>query len=143
MHSIEIPADLRDRLIAIARAGLPNEVCGYVAGSRNTTLQASAVYPVKNAGASPTRFALDGQSMIDAERQIDADGLEIVAIFHSHPAGPPTPSALDQEDAAIYDPRSHFAHVLISLQGFVPQIRVWRYGQGDPVELAITGSEAT
>ncbi len=143
MHSIEIPADLRDRLIAIARAGLPNEVCGYVAGRRDDSLQALAVYPVKNAGASPTTFALDGQSMIDAEGQIDSDGLEIIAIFHSHPAGPPTPSLRDREDAGIYDPKSHFAHVLISLQGFVPQIRVWHFKQGDPVELVITSSEAT
>jgi len=138
-----LPPDLRQRLINIARAGLPYEVCGYVAGSRGQIAHAEAVHPVQNSLRSPVAFALDGQSMIDAEERIHANGQEIVAVFHSHPAGAAKPSATDREDAAIYDPQGHFIHVIISMQGFVPQIRAWRYHDGETVELALFDAATT
>lgn len=132
-----LPRDLRQRLIDVARSGLPNEVCGYVAGDPSAPLQAQAVYPVENSLASPIAFALDGQSMIDAEERIDENGHEIIAVFHSHPTGPPVPSMRDTSNAAAYDPQNHLVHVIVSLQEFVPQIRIWRYTQRGPVELLV------
>ncbi len=131
MQSLVVPADLRARLIDVARAALPNESCGFLAGS--VTGEAStvdAVYPVVNALASPTSFALDGKSMIDAERRIDDDGHVVLGVFHSHPASPAVPSKRDVDDAARYDPTGMYVHVIVSMQGFVPNVRAYTFGGG-------------
>ena len=43
----------------------------------------------------------------------------------------------DTSNAAAYDPQNHLVHVIVSLQEFVPQIRIWRYTQRGPVELLV------
>lgn len=141
MQSLVVPADLRGRLIDIARAALPNEACGFLAGSTTSDVATvRAVHPIRNALASPTAFALDGQGMIDAEQRIDAEGHQVVGVFHSHPASAAVPSVRDVDDAKRYDPNSAYLHVLVSMQGFVPTIRAYRF-DGGVHELPIAAPE--
>lgn len=135
---MELPGDLRERVIELACTGLPNEVCGYVAGKRGEQAVALEVHAIANALASPVAFALDGQEMIDAEVRIDTSGLEIVGVYHSHPTGSAAPSARDCKDAAIYDPGGHFVHLIISLRERTPTLRAWTYKGNVPVEVALT-----
>ncbi len=79
------------------RQGLPLEVCGLLAGPPGLGLE---VLPVANAAASPTRFRMEPQGQVDALLDIERRGLALVAIYHSHPAGPPAPSVTDLEQAA-------------------------------------------
>ena len=77
---------------------LPEEACGFVAG---TPLQdrpgwtSQAVLPVTNMLHSPVRFQFEPHEHLAAFEQIDRQGWELAAIFHSHPGGPNHPSATD------------------------------------------------
>ena len=132
MQELLLPTELHDRLVSISRAALPNEACGLLGGSRAGELvTVTSVHPVKNSLASPTRFALDGQGMIDAEHKIDDADEMLVGAWHSHPTSSPVPSETDLADAAIYDPSGSMLQVLVSMQGFAPQVRAYRYGAAD------------
>lgn len=79
------------------REAAPLEACGLVGGSSGL---GQLVLPVKNALASPTRFRMDPQAQLDALFSLERQGLDLVAIYHSHPVGPATPSATDLAEAA-------------------------------------------
>ena len=116
----------------MARAALPNEACGLIGGTTTDGgWHAASVHPVKNTLASPTAFALDGAAMIDAENRIDDAGNELLGVWHSHPSAEAVPSPTDLADAARYDPHGVLLQVLVSMQGFAPQVRAYRYGPAD------------
>ncbi len=75
--------------------------------------------------------------MIDAEQQVEADGYELLAIFHSHPTSPPKPSVRDRDDAFYYDPYGYLVHLIVSLQDDLPEIRGWSYAGEQPVEMTL------
>ena len=141
MQTLVVPPDLRARLVNIARAALPHESCGFVAGvpgvSDTDQIRVERIEPVANALASPVAFALDGQAMIAAETRLAADGYTVVGVFHSHPAAAAVPSARDLDDASLYDPSGAFVHVIVSMQGFAPTLRAWRLTADGPVEVGL------
>jgi proteasome lid subunit RPN8/RPN11 len=83
---------MRDQL----QAALPEEACGLLAG-RDTRVE--AVYPLENAARSPIRFVIDPGAQVAAMLQMEADGQELLAVYHSHPQGPPHPSGTDIREA--------------------------------------------
>ncbi len=58
------------------------------------------VIRVTNAARSRVRFRMDPQEQLAAFERLEAEGQEMLAIYHSHPAGPDTPSATDIQEAA-------------------------------------------
>ncbi len=76
---------------------LPEEACGLLAGTAGTVHR---VIPILNAARSPVRFRMDPREQLAALQQIDADGLDLLGIFHSHPSGPEAPSPTDIAEAA-------------------------------------------
>lgn len=75
----------------------PLEACGLLAGKGNSV---KSVLRVRNAEQSPVRFRMDAQEQYNAFEWIDAQGLGLVGIFHSHPSGPETVSPTDVAEAA-------------------------------------------
>jgi len=75
----------------------PLEACGLLGGQREDV---EIVLPVKNAAESRVRFQMEPRAQLRALEQIEAEGLELLAIFHSHPKGPSTPSPTDILEAA-------------------------------------------
>ena len=84
-------------LLAHAEADLPNEACGILAGIGGRVCR---VYPVENIHHSPTVYEMNPAQQIAAFLDLEAAGWELSGIYHSHPAGPPTPSATDVAEAA-------------------------------------------
>ena len=85
-------------LLAEARAAHPREACGLLFG---TTHAVAAHQPAANVHPmSETHFEIDPQALIDAHRAARGGGPEIVGYYHSHPTGPPEPSATDRALAA-------------------------------------------
>ncbi len=80
-------------------AQAPLEACGMLAGKQDSV---ETVLRVRNAEQSPVRFRMDAQEQYNAFEWIDANGLDLVGIFHSHPSGPETASPTDIAEAA-YD----------------------------------------
>ena len=135
---VHMSAPLRERAISISRAMLPNEACGLLGGHRNgDKVEVVSVHSVANSLGSPRAFALDGLGMINAEDEVEAAGQEVVGIFHSHPATAAVPSLRDLDDAHRYDPFAVMIHLIVSMQGFAPQLRVYRYADLAPVELSL------
>jgi proteasome lid subunit RPN8/RPN11 len=131
---IEIPVDIRDQMIAHARAGLPNESCGFLAG---TDGQVTKLYPVRNEETEQPRirYVMHSGDQLHAQNDIDDRGLQVVAIYHSHPEGPPHPSSTDRNRAFLPDPTTgerfavypDAAYVIVSLdQPGDPSVRAFQ-----------------
>lgn len=78
-------------------AQAPLEACGLLAGKQDSV---ETVLRVRNAEQSPVRFRIDAQEQYNAFEWIDANGLDLIGIFHSHPSGPETASPTDITEAA-------------------------------------------
>src|SRR5512143_3010555 len=78
-------------------ACLPLEGCGLLAGRGETV---ERVLPIANQARSEVRFRMDPREQLDAFEWMEANGLELTGIFHSHPSGPDHPSATDIAEAA-------------------------------------------
>lgn len=98
MRRIALPAAIAGQITAYARRRPDREVCGLVSAVDTGDLQ---VHAVENVAADPEiRFEMDPRQQIHALQQIREQGRRLFAIYHSHPRGPDTPSALDRELAA-------------------------------------------
>jgi len=96
----QLPRELAGQIIAHALAGYPEEVCGLVSGKDGVAM---AVHPGRNISATPrTTFELDHET-VAKQLEFEEAGLELVAIYHSHPHGPAFPSETDVERAAYPD----------------------------------------
>lgn len=79
-------------LTAAARAALPNECCGFLAGTADAV---EAILPVVNELASPVAFRTEARSTLAAFRTMRDRGWDLLAVYHSHPTGDAVPSAAD------------------------------------------------
>ena len=108
----ELPAELWHQLVAHARAALPHEAVGLLAGAKG---RISAAIPLPNV-APRGRFLADPHAQYLAERRIRRAGMEVLAIYHSHPAGGTSLSPLDVEFA-----KEHAClHIVIALDPALP-----------------------
>jgi proteasome lid subunit RPN8/RPN11 len=96
-HSLTLSYTLLDAMRRHVNALAPLEACGLLGGLDGVV---KVIYPVKNAAGSAIRFQMEPQAQLRAIQQIEAEGLEVLAIFHSHPKGPSVPSPTDIREAA-------------------------------------------
>jgi proteasome lid subunit RPN8/RPN11 len=75
----------------------PLEACGLLAGKND---RVEKVILVWNQAQSRARFVMDPYEQLRAFDWIEANGLDLLGIFHSHPAGPATASVTDIAEAA-------------------------------------------
>jgi proteasome lid subunit RPN8/RPN11 len=86
-----------------ALACLPNEACGLLARTRHReAVQLTGFAPIPNSAAAPDRFTMDPLAVLRVATQWRAEGLELGAVFHSHPDGAATPSRVDVTAAALW-----------------------------------------
>ena len=75
----------------------PIEACGLLGGSNSRVQQ---VVSITNAAESQVRYRMDPAEQVSTLFGFEELGMELVAIYHSHPSGPPGPSSIDiREDA--------------------------------------------
>jgi [CysO sulfur-carrier protein]-S-L-cysteine hydrolase len=111
-----------DIMIEHARAGLPNEACGLLAGAGDVV---GDVYCLENAHRSPSSYELTGAGYLRLVELADS-GL-LLASFHSHTQSEAYPSATDRRQAywAI-------RYVILSLRRRShPVVRVFRITKKD------------
>ena len=94
---------------------LPEEACGLLGGQGG---RAEIVLPVENVLHSPSRFRMEPSEQIRAMTEIEQRGLELMAIYHSHPSGPEVLSATDLAELAypeaiyLHEGETFFVHEL-------------------------------
>ena len=86
-----------DQMLNNVESGLPDEACGLVGGINGVS---KGVYGVENELNSPERFRMEAHELVQALLNIEANGLDLVAIYHSHPSGPSRPSQTDIDEFA-------------------------------------------
>ncbi len=120
---IQIPRTILEEIVLQARAELPNEACGLLAGKG---FEAQKRYALTNADASPEHFSFLPAEQFQVLRSARAEGLEILANYHSHPATPARPS---EEDIKLaYDP--NILYIIVSLASAEPVVKAFHLRQG-------------
>ena len=97
-HWLEMRADVEQKS--------PAEACGLLAGSLKLSednFLTEQVHPIPNIYSSPVRFRMDPAEQLNAFIQMERRGWDLVAIYHSHPAGPDHPSETDMNEAYYPD----------------------------------------
>ena len=87
-------------MVSRARGVWPEEGCGLVGGRDG---RAVLLYPVENVRHSPVAVEMEPLQQIRAMLAMEAEGLELIAIYHSHPDSPARPSATDVANAYYPD----------------------------------------
>lgn len=116
-------------MIAHVTSLYPEEACGLVGGQDG---RAARLYPVENALHSPTAFEMEPLQQIRAMLALEGEGLELLAIYHSHPKGPARPSTSDVAQAYYPDT----AQIIISLADPArPSLRAFLIADGHVTEI--------
>jgi len=81
-----------DVMVAHAESKFPNECCGAMLGTQETSggddaKNVTLAVPLENAytGAQGARYELRPEDLLEADRKARAAGLDLIGIFHSHP----------------------------------------------------------
>jgi len=96
--TLDVTRQALETMVAAAAQAAPEEACGLLLGENGRVTQARATPNV--ALEKATRFEIDPQALFDAHRAARGGGPQLLGYFHSHPAGPPEPSATDRELAS-------------------------------------------
>jgi proteasome lid subunit RPN8/RPN11 len=142
--TLQLLQTMVDEMIAHARDDLPNECCGIIAGKDGV---ATRFYRTGNAEASPFRYNIDPRDLLRIEREMDAEGWQVLVIYHSHVASDAYPSPTDvrlsqwqgtDPPVDLY-PGAHY--VLVSLKDRAnPVVRSYQISKGvvTEEELSVT-----
>jgi proteasome lid subunit RPN8/RPN11 len=95
-----LPGEIWDAIVAHAREGLPEEVCGLLRGREGVVTGVVRAHNV--AEDREINYTVDAQTLLKQFEFEDA-GEEMVAIYHSHPVTPAYPSATDAQQATYPD----------------------------------------
>jgi proteasome lid subunit RPN8/RPN11 len=125
---VQIPKKIYDELLAHAREEAPNECCGLIGGTDGV---ARTVYRARNAEASPLRYNLDPQDQFRIMTEMDENGEELSAIYHSHTASPAYPSQTDINLAAYPEA----LYLIVSLAQGEKDLRGFRIEDGEVTEV--------
>ena len=122
-----------DEITAHAKVEYPKEACGIIAGQRGV---GSRVFRMRNADASPISYTMEPKEQLQVMKQMRVEGLEMLAIYHSHTATPADPSPTDVK-LATYPEASY---VLVSLKNQAqPEVKSYRIVEGavtpEPLEV--------
>ena len=134
--ALRLSAEVAQAIVNHARAELPNEACGLLAGSAVSGL-ARAFHPARNAHASPYRYSLDPDDLVRITFAIERSGDELLAIVHSHPRTDATPSPTDRRAAELYPGTQQVIVGLGEAGPATPRLRAWRIGRGNDREVAV------
>jgi proteasome lid subunit RPN8/RPN11 len=125
-----------EAIVAHARAGLPNEACGLIAGKIDNDVKTIAkVYVLSNPDNSPEHFSIDPKEQLAAVKDMRSLALVPLGNFHSHPS---TPARLSEEDIRLaYDPTA--SYLILSLAEEPPVLKAFgvKNGEGVPQALEI------
>ncbi len=87
-------------MLAESRRNQAEECCGLLAGRGGVI---SAIFPAANVLASATAYEIAPADLFILLKKMRAEGLDLLGIYHSHPASDNAPSPTDIERAYYPD----------------------------------------
>ncbi len=119
-----IPRAIVNEIFEHGKREMPIEACGYLAGKDG---RVSVWYPMKNVDESREHYSLDPHEQFATVKKARNEGLDILAVYHTHPETPARPSV---EDIALaYDPTIFY--VIASLAQAEPSVNCFRIRNGE------------
>ncbi|HXF63864.1 MAG TPA: M67 family metallopeptidase [Caldilineaceae bacterium] len=95
-QAVHLPAQVREAIIAHAREGKPEEICGVVRGKGLVAYE--AIRGRNIAAERIENYEVDPQTLL-LQFQFEEQGEEMMGIYHSHPVSVAYPSATDAWNA--------------------------------------------
>ena len=120
---LEITQECLDEFRRDAEEQLPNEACGILAGNGQ---EINKYIPMTNIDESPEHFSFDMKEAFTAIKQMRKDGLEYLAVIHSHPETPARPSIEDIRLA--FDPTKYYLILSLIENG---GCKAWKISKAD------------
>ena len=131
MFNLEIPNIIFEQMIAQVKTEAPIEACGILAGSDN---RVEKLYKMTNAEKRSDHFMMEPTEQFNVVKDIRGSGLEMLAIYHSHPQTPARPSAEDNRLALTPD----VTYIIVSLQnGDHPTVKGFLLENGSVTEVPV------
>jgi proteasome lid subunit RPN8/RPN11 len=125
---IELDRSFFEEILQQAKAEFPNEACGLIAAKEGVPVK---VYPMKNADASPVTYRLEPKEQLQVFNDIDEQGWDLWAIYHSHTHSEAFPSETDRQQAFYPEAR----YLIVSLENRQrPVFRGFRIVGGEVTE---------
>jgi proteasome lid subunit RPN8/RPN11 len=125
---LEIDRGFFDEMLQHGLAGFPNEACGLLAGKEGRPVK---FFPMTNRDASPATYRLDSMELFHVFDEIDEEGWDLLAIFHTHTHSEAYPS--DTDRAQAFYPEA--AYLVMSLSDRAnPVLRGFRIEGGEVTE---------
>jgi proteasome lid subunit RPN8/RPN11 len=124
-----IRAELAGKIRQHGEETYPHECCGALLGrdaisAGRPEREILELYPLVNRREdSPrNRFSVAPRDVMDADRAAEAQGLDVVGWYHSHPDHPARPSEYDREHAWPW-----YSYIIVSvLKGAAGEMTSWR-----------------
>jgi proteasome lid subunit RPN8/RPN11 len=130
MDKLLISRELLDDIIAHCKEVYPNEACGILAG-KNRVVQ--KVYKMTNIENSSVSYIMEPREQFTVMKKMREQGLEMSAIYHSHPHSDVYPSPKDINLAFYPDS----LYLIISLVYEDPVIKAFEIKDGIVREVEI------
>lgn len=131
MFDLEIPNIIFEQMIAQVKDEAPIEACGILAGGNN---KVKKLYKMTNAEKRSDHFMMEPKEQFKVVKDIRGSGLEMLAIYHSHPE---TPARLSSEDIRLAL-TPNVTYVIVSLQnGENPIVRGFLMENGSVTEVLV------
>lgn len=122
-------AQMRE-IIGHCRREQPNEACGLLAGRAG---RVERVYATRNAERSPQSFLIHPEDQLRAMSEMERDGLEFIAVYHSHPTSDDVPSPRDIQ--LVTYPEA--LNLIVSLRREPIACRAYHIAGGHPHEVPL------
>jgi proteasome lid subunit RPN8/RPN11 len=122
--SLQVTSAQLAAMVAHCLRCYPEEGCGLLTGSSDG--EVSSVHPTRNTAGSAQVYTVDPGEHLKVDLAAEAEGVEVIGVFHSHTHTDPWPSPTDVGQAP--DPAWHY--VLVSLRHELPSTRSYRIVDG-------------
>ncbi|MEO1287368.1 MAG: M67 family metallopeptidase, partial [Chloroflexota bacterium] len=133
MRSLRLSAQQIQVILKAVDNAYPHEACGIIGGQDGDAIR---IIPIANVAENRERhYRLDPEEQLQALLSLEAEHLEWIGVFHSHPDGKPIPSLDDIQDARLNTP--NLIHLIVGMRNRQPELQAWHInnGQVDPVDL--------
>ncbi len=119
---VRIPRMIFEKMVSHALREAPLECCGILAGKGRTVRR---MYEMRNRDGSKTTYFIVPEEQLRVFREMEKEGLDMMAIYHSHPNTIPFPSVRDVRLAFYPDA----TYLIISLKGGKTSVKGFRIGK--------------
>ncbi|MBE0426724.1 MAG: M67 family metallopeptidase [Nitrospirae bacterium] len=118
MDKLFVPRELIAEILAHCKECYPYEACGILAGQFGVSKK---IYKIKNIEKSSVSYMMEPGEQFTVMKEMREQGLEMTAIYHSHPVSSAYPSPKDVSLAFYQDS----VYVIVSLVNDEPLIKAF------------------